>query len=90
MWERVVDKYEEYTVEHLRLSRDQASVKRQWQAMLAHPKPTGDPHCPDYIVRAKRINREINNEIGLIEMDDGENTMEPEDDNDNNNEEDTL
>ncbi len=32
---------------------------RKFQEIAPRTGPTGDPNCPDYVIRAKRINRKL-------------------------------
>ena len=38
-------------------NRDVPSIKRQYQALLRRREPTGDPHCPPDVKKAKYIDR---------------------------------
>ncbi|KAF8470655.1 hypothetical protein BDZ91DRAFT_641659, partial [Kalaharituber pfeilii] len=77
MWEGVADIHNAtYASQNGRQEREEASLKRQWVAMITHPKPSGDPNCPEHIKRAKRINRDIQNDVGVWTIDDSEKSPE--------------
>jgi cobalamin biosynthesis protein CobT len=70
-WENIVSRYNsEYAKPKERSIRDKESLRQQWYKMTKVSKPTGDPSCPEYIRRAKRLNREIQNEIAMTGIDD--------------------
>jgi hypothetical protein len=70
-WEQIVSRYNsEYADPNERTSRDKDGLRTQWYKMLRSAKPTGDPSCPDFIRRAKRLNREIQDEIAMTGVDD--------------------
>ena len=50
--------------------RDADSIKRKFISLKNHKKPTGDPECPPEVVRAKRIQREIDNKASVVTLDD--------------------
>jgi hypothetical protein len=70
-WENIVSRYNsEYAKPNERSIRDKEGLRQQWYKMTKVTKPTGDPSCPEYIRRAKRLNREIHNEIAMTGIDD--------------------
>jgi hypothetical protein len=50
--------------------RDSDSIKRKFISLKNHKKPTGDPECPPEVVRAKRLQREIDNKASVVTLDD--------------------
>lgn len=52
------------------VARDAESIKRKFIALKNNKKPTGDPECPPEVVRAKRIQREIDNKASVVTLDD--------------------
>jgi hypothetical protein len=70
-WENIVSRYNsEYAKPNERSIRDKEGLRQQWYKMTKVSKPTGDPSCPEYIRRAKRLNKEIQNEIAMTGIDD--------------------
>jgi hypothetical protein len=50
--------------------RDYDAIKNKWKALKNIKKPTGDPTCPPLVVRAKRLNKEIEDGVGVLNLDD--------------------
>ncbi|RKO87104.1 hypothetical protein BDK51DRAFT_27243, partial [Blyttiomyces helicus] len=50
--------------------RSAETLKCKFGALKNAPKPTGDPNCPPVVLRAKRIQREIESHSGAINLDD--------------------
>jgi hypothetical protein len=70
-WDEVVSRYNsEWAEPSERNTRDRDALRGQWYKMLRERKPTGDPSCPDHVRRAKRLNREMTNEIAMGGIDD--------------------
>lgn len=46
-------------------ARDADACKRKFIALKNHRKPTGDPDCPPNVVRAKRLQREIDSHASV-------------------------
>jgi hypothetical protein len=69
MWERVSV---EYNAKRPRGSayRDVESLRNKFKTLKNCKKPTGDPKCPENVKRAKRIQKEIDNEVGATLIDD--------------------
>ncbi len=69
MWDRVSV---EYNAKRPRGSayRDVESLRNKFKALKNSKKPTGDPRCPENVKRAKRIQRDIDNEVGATVIDD--------------------
>ena len=63
-------RYVEYRQSNHRTERTVASLRKQYQSMLNHSKPTGDPDCPSHIRRAKRLARDIEEECFIETLDD--------------------
>ncbi|KAJ3272366.1 hypothetical protein HDU76_010931 [Blyttiomyces sp. JEL0837] len=58
MWEEVARRYNEATPRE-RPTRNHESLKARFKRMVHHPKPTGDPDCPEEIRRTKRLHRMV-------------------------------
>lgn len=72
-WDEVVLLYNsQYAIGHGRQEREKDSLRAQWYKMLNNRKPTGDPGCQDYIRRAKRLNKSIQDEVAMSPIDDGD------------------
>jgi hypothetical protein len=70
-WDEVVTRYNsEWAEPNERNTRDRDALRSQWYKVLRERKPTGDPSCPDHVRRAKRLNREMTNEIAMGGIDD--------------------
>ena len=54
------------------VARDAEGIKRKFISLKNHKKPTVDPDFPAEVVRAKRIQREIDNDAAVLTLDDGE------------------
>lgn len=69
MWDRVGT---EYNAKRPRGSayRDSESLRNKFRTLKNSKKPTGDPRCPENVKRAKRIQRDIDNEVGATTIDD--------------------
>jgi hypothetical protein len=75
-WERVTNNY---NVSRLlgqlrsRPERDQDSCKSKYKTLKNHgKKPTGDPHSPPNVKRAKEIQKEIEKRMSTLDLDDEE------------------
>jgi hypothetical protein len=55
--------------------RDQEALKSKFNRIRSHPKPTGDPTCPDSVKDAKRIQKEIEERQSVADM--GSETDDP-------------
>jgi hypothetical protein len=70
-WENIVSRYNsDYAKPNEPSIQDKEGLRQQWYKMTKVSKPTGDPSCPEYIRRAKRVNKEIHNEIAMTGIDD--------------------
>ncbi|KAI0558952.1 hypothetical protein FGB62_177g08 [Gracilaria domingensis] len=58
-WARVAAEFNKYANVNERPRRTQKSLHHKFDKLLYFPKKTGDPLCPEEIVRAKRIHQEI-------------------------------
>ena len=55
-WQAVADSHLE---NYRREARTAESLRRKFQEISRRTGPTGDPNCPPYVIRAKRINRQL-------------------------------
>jgi hypothetical protein len=55
-WQAVADVHLE---NYRREVRTAESLRRKFQEISRRTGPTGDPNCPPYIIKAKRINRQL-------------------------------
>ncbi len=55
-WQAVADIHLE---KYRREVRTAKSLHRKFQEICRRTGPTGDPNCPDYVIRAKCINRQL-------------------------------
>ncbi|KAG9404541.1 hypothetical protein AC1031_004746 [Aphanomyces cochlioides] len=60
--------------------RDLDALKRKFVVLKNNPKPTGDPECPPEVVRAKRLNREIDSRASVLSFEDDRESHQSEDD----------
>jgi hypothetical protein len=69
MWDRAAV---EYNAKRPKGSayRDVESLRNKFKSLKNSKKPTGDPRCPENVKRAKRIQKDIDNEVGAVEVDD--------------------
>ncbi|KAG9400744.1 hypothetical protein AC1031_010183 [Aphanomyces cochlioides] len=61
------------------VQRDLDALKRKFVVLKNNPKPTGDPDCPPEVVRAKRINREIDSRASVLTFEDDQESHHSED-----------
>ena len=50
--------------------RDAEALKNKFIRLKNHPKPTGDPDCPEEVRRAKRVQRLIEAQCAVLELED--------------------
>ena len=55
-WQAVADAHLE---NYRREARSAESLRRKFQEVSRRTGPTGDPNCPPYVIKAKRINRQL-------------------------------
>ena len=55
-WQAVADVHLE---NYRREARTTESLRRKFQEIARRTGPTGDPNCPPYVIKAKRINRQL-------------------------------
>ncbi|RHZ20940.1 hypothetical protein DYB26_014987 [Aphanomyces astaci] len=67
-WAKVADAYN--TNGKAFPKRDIDSLRRKFATLKNHAKPTGHPECPPDVRRAKRISRDIDNNVGVCSMED--------------------
>ena len=65
-WSKIEILFNRTTQQKAMPVRDAESLKRKFIQLKNHPKPTGDPSCPDDVRRAKRIQREIDNSVSVL------------------------
>ena len=81
MWDRVTKEYNDRKPRGSAF-REMESVRSKFRKFCNEKKPTGDPNCPEHVKRAKRIQREIDNDCGVQEIDDDEDSDDESDDSD--------
>jgi hypothetical protein len=69
MWVRCAESYQS-RVEPGYEVRDSDSLRAKFKALRLVKKPTGDPHCPPNVARAKRLMVSIENKMGVTDFDD--------------------
>jgi hypothetical protein len=67
MWERVADRYNQKTGRFAPF-RDVDSLKNKFRGLKNTKKPTGDPTCPEYVKRAKKLQKEIEESVNVFKM----------------------
>ncbi len=67
MWERVADLYNQKTGK-FQPFRDVDSLKNKFKGLKNTKKPTGDPTCPEYVKRAKRLQQEIELSANVFQL----------------------
>ena len=55
-WQHIADVHLE---NYRREARTAESLRRKFQEISCRTGPTGYPRCPDYVIKAKRINRQL-------------------------------
>jgi hypothetical protein len=71
IWDQVVSRYnDEYAEPNQKTTRDKDGLRTQYYKMYKTAKPTGDPTCSDYVRRAKKLKREIEDEVAMTGIDD--------------------
>ena len=55
-WRNVLNEYNSNITDPDRM-RDKAALQGRFQRLVNHPKGTGDPNCPEEVIRAKRCER---------------------------------
>ena len=53
-WRNVEKEYNSNITDPDRI-RDKISLQAKYQRLVQHPKKTGDPNCPEDVIRAKRL-----------------------------------
>ena len=69
-WQNVADRYNRGAASRERAQRDADSLRKKFNGLCRHKKPTGDPQCPPLVKRAKRIQRDIEESANVNEIDD--------------------
>jgi hypothetical protein len=67
MWDRVADAFNSRNDKYAPF-RDVDSIKNKWKMLKGMKKPTGDPTCPEYVKRAKRLSREIETSVSAFQL----------------------
>jgi len=88
MWQEVCDRYNRQKNERAPF-RDYDACKNKFKLLKSHKKPTGDPHCPPLVKRAKQIDRDIQTGASVINLNSDENSS-IQDDQDHNQEEELV
>jgi hypothetical protein len=71
MWDQVISRYnDEYAEPNQRTTRDKDGLRTQYYKMYKTAKPMGDPTCPKYIRRAKKLKHKIEDEVAMMGIDD--------------------
>ena len=55
-WNTVEDLHQEHYGEK---HRSADSIKKKYKKLVKEGPPTGDPHCPDHVRQAKRLNNAL-------------------------------
>jgi hypothetical protein len=77
MWLRVQEKYNaDIPSDQGFPARDSDSLKNKFKQLRNMSKPTGDPDCPPTVIRAKRISRDIENEMAVTNLGEDEEHMD--------------
>jgi flagellar biosynthesis GTPase FlhF len=66
-WERLTNEFNRRVGTR---PREMESLRTKFKSLRNKPKPTGDPDCPEEVRRAKRIQRDIENQMGVEDWDD--------------------
>ncbi|KZT55347.1 hypothetical protein CALCODRAFT_484820 [Calocera cornea HHB12733] len=77
-WEEVMAGMATYWATEGIEPRTTDSLKRKFNEMARKPKPTGDGEMPDRIRRAKDINKQIQDDVEMGNLQDDDNPNEPE------------
>ena len=72
LWEKVADQYNAQAVLLGRKEREATYLKQDFATMVGQAKPTGNPNQPEHITRAKHIAADIEHNICLGTLDDGQ------------------
>ena len=56
---------------------DHESLRRKFKALKNVMKPTGDPTCPPDVIRAKHIQRRIEERMGVAELNEDAEVLGP-------------
>ena len=66
-WQQVRDEYNSQKDERAPY-RDYEAVRNKFKFLKGHKKPTGNPTCPPLVRKAKRIDIDIQNGVGVIHL----------------------
>ncbi|KAJ7747300.1 hypothetical protein B0H16DRAFT_1726071 [Mycena metata] len=83
-WDHLTKAFNRWAVRNGEPERPGKSVENRYKHLLKHKKPTGDPHCPDEVKRAHRIEALINQSADTRELSDSDVAGAANDDNDDN------
>ncbi|RHY98582.1 hypothetical protein DYB35_011946 [Aphanomyces astaci] len=67
-WAKVTQQFNSHN--NVAFARDWEACKRKFTFLKSVKKPTGDPDCPSLVVRAKRIQRDIDSRAAVEVLDD--------------------
>ncbi|KAJ7020963.1 hypothetical protein C8F04DRAFT_1274284 [Mycena alexandri] len=71
-WDHLSKTFNRWAVRKGKPERPGKSVENRYKHLLKHKKPTGDPHCPDEVKRAHRIEALINQSADTCELSDSD------------------
>ncbi|KAJ7747550.1 hypothetical protein B0H16DRAFT_1850831 [Mycena metata] len=71
-WDHLSKAFNRWAVRNGDPERPGKSVENRYKHLLKHKKPTGDPHCPDEVKRAHRIEALINQSADTRELSDSD------------------
>jgi hypothetical protein len=69
-WDNVAIAYNRKALANQWAERDRDSLKTKFSNLSRSTKPTGDPHCPPEVIRAKRLQNMIENYAGGMDLGD--------------------
>ncbi|KAJ7735310.1 hypothetical protein B0H16DRAFT_1731329 [Mycena metata] len=82
-WDHLTKAFNRWAVRNSEPEHPGKLVENRYKHLLKHKKPTGDPHCPDEVKRAHRIEVLINQSADTRELSDSDVASAANDDNDN-------
>ncbi|KAJ7742064.1 hypothetical protein B0H16DRAFT_1269631, partial [Mycena metata] len=82
-WDHLTKAFNRWAVRNSEPEHPGKLVENRYKHLLKHKKPTGDPHCPDKVKRAHRIEVLINQSADTRELSDSDVAGAANNDNDN-------
>ncbi|KAF0701684.1 Aste57867_7905 [Aphanomyces stellatus] len=76
-WETVEGRFNRLAESKQLPVRDGDALKRKFLLLKKHPKPTGNPDLPDEVLRAKRVQKEIDQSVSVLSLGDEEDGITP-------------